>query len=263
MGCYNDEILFIHIPKCAGWTVKNYMKDNLPGVVMPTDPDPENPMIQAMPMGHIRLQDIEAATGRHPSTWEKIVAVVRNPYERELSQALYWATRALKGHRHIHDKTTWKYVREWILREDVASAALESGKVFQWLPEHIDFTGWILDSDTQFHVWYEQHVIDPRKTRKGYSDFGGFYRYWLELDAVMPDNLHIIKQENIAEELPRVLFPERDNFDPPPPVPTMNKTNYVRATIAYYTPLAARIVDERYRYCFDQGWYKSWHEGKA
>ncbi len=44
MGCYNNEVLFIHIPKCAGWTIKQYMREHLQGVLLPDDPQSKLPI---------------------------------------------------------------------------------------------------------------------------------------------------------------------------------------------------------------------------
>jgi len=250
MGAYNDDILFVHIPKCAGTSVKHWMKDNLPGTVLPRDPHPDNPEKYAMPFGHIRLADIEAATGRHPSTWKRILAVVRNPYEREVSQALFWANRYLKGDRHEHDLNTWRHVRGPIFEPDIMRAALNGNK-FKWGPEHLDFLSWLVDPSTSFHVWYEQHVVDPQPTRKTYEDYGGFYRYWLELDGEIPATLCLLRQETLADDLRAALEIEGE-------LPIKNHVNYHRDVRDYYTPQAVRVVNKRYEWCFGEGWYEQW-----
>lgn len=232
MGCYNDDILFIHIPKCAGWSVKRYLEANVPGILMPENEEAK------LPIGHIRLQDIERFTGRSPESFRLIFAVVRDPYEQQLSQWAFWKDRYARGERHVHDMVAANY------------ATLEL---------------WLQDPRCDFHVWYEQHIgfepAQPKELQRiltqtltteshnRYENFGGYYRYWLTVDDEIPDNVQVIRCEELDEELPNILRPFMQCE--PPPVKRLNTSPHGSNTKAYYTPLAASLVEAKFQWAFE------------
>ena len=241
MGCYNDDVLFIHIPKCAGWSVKKYLQDHLPGILMPDDP------ASKLPIGHVRLQDIERFTGRKPESFAKILAVVRDPYEQQLSQWSFWADRYARGQRHIHDAVAASYAT---------------------------LTEWLRDPRCDFHCWYHQHVgyrrgqtpaqqeataVTDRPATAGvnrYEDFGGIYRYWLSVDGEVPANVEVIRLEEIETALPVAVFGAVDPKQEPP-VQWLNSSPHRRATREYYTPEAARLVEAKVAWAFEH-YYPKW-----
>ena len=234
MGAYNKDILFIHIPKTAGWSCKTYMKDHLDGVVMPDDKDSK------LPIGHIRLQDIEGFTGRPPDSFEKILAVVRNPYEQQLSQWCFWRERFAKGCSHIHDRCAATYAR------------LEK---------------WLEDPGCDFHIWYEQHT-DRReespyvKGTERYEDFGGFFKFWLTVDGVIPGNVQVARQENLDAEFAQALKPYCNSALQTaactmPPMPHLNTSPHDADVKKYYTPRAAELVEAKFQWAFEN-YYTPW-----
>lgn len=266
MGCFNDDVLFVHIPKCGGWSCKTYMQQNLPGVLMPKDEGCN------LPIGHVRLADIERFTGRPPSSWKLIVAVVRNPYEQQVSQFSFWATRYLNGSRHIHDIVTGKYVLWPTVIKDVAESGGRLDGVV-WYPNQIDFTGWVMDPMSDFHVWYQQHIgYRPGMTleeqerarltsmlspvgRNRYQDFGGVYRFWLEVGGEIPDNVSVICQERLDTDFPAALAPYVEGTSVP--MTTQNTSPHGADTMAYYTPEAARVVEDKFQWAFEHH-YRKW-----
>lgn len=236
MGAYNDQVLFIHIPKTAGWSCKTYMADHLEGVLLPDNPESK------LPIGHIRLQDFEGFTGRAPDSFEKILAVVRNPYEQQLSQWCFWRERFAKGFGHIHDRCAATYAR------------LEK---------------WLEDPGCDFHIWYEQHT-DRReespyvKGTERYEDFGGFYKFWLTVDGVIPENVQVIRQENLDEEFPEAMSsPVVLHVAKPgapysrPPMPHLNTSPHDTNVKQYYTPRAAELVEAKFAWAFEN-YYTPW-----
>lgn len=270
MGAYNDDVLFVHIPKCGGWAVKKYMQEHLPGVLMPDDPAAK------LPIGHVRLQDIERFTGRPPDSWKRIIAVVRNPYEQQLSQFTFWATRRAKGGMHIHDIVTGLYVNWpailacWPDAEDFTRHKECGWEQFVWFPEQMDLQSWLEDPRSDFHVWYLQnHGYEPgmpaevqeqtRKTdietKNRYQDFGGMFRFWLTVDDEIPDNVLILRQERLGEDLREALLPFANGALPE--VPWRNTSSHPRPAYEYYTPLAARIVEDKCKWAFEH-YYERW-----
>jgi len=266
MGAYNSDVLFIHIPKCGGWSVKTYMRDHLPGVLMPDDPKAK------LPIGHVRLQDIERFTGRSPDSFKRIIAVVRNPYEQQLSQFTFWATRAAKGGRHIHDLVTANYIH-W---PNVLHNACELQGNWQeatWYPHQINLEAWLQDPRSDFHVWYLQHhAYQPGMTAEEqeavrqvdkpnpdganrYQDFGGMFRFWLTVDGKIPGNVYVLRQERLGEELRHALAPFADHSLPE--LDRKNTSSHPRPVWEYYTPLAAKIVEDKCQWTF-ANYYNQW-----
>lgn len=241
MGCYNNDVLFIHIPKCGGWSVKKYLEANLPGMMMPDNPEAR------LPIGHVRLQDIERFTDRKPESFKLIFAVIRNPYEQQLSQWCFWRDRYARGGRHVHDCVAASY------------ATLED---------------WLQDSRCDFHVWYEQHygyrsgmttqeqtaafrVRENQATPITYHAAGGYYRYWLTVRGEIPINVSIFKLEKLNEELPSWLRSPEFCPPQPPPILQLNTSPHRPDVQTYYTPRAAQLVEHKFPWAFEKH-YQKW-----
>lgn len=258
MGCYNDNLLFIHIPKCAGWSVKTYLKEHVPGMLMPDDEESK------LPIGHVRLADIEHYTGRSPKSFKRIFAVIRNPYEQQVSQMCFWATRYIQGQRHVHDVATARHLRLPLISQDIVGCALDMGIRFTWQPEHLDVESFVRDPECDFHVWYQQHqAIGPEpaaENENAYSAFGGFYHYWLAIDGEIPRNLALIRQENLDKMLPKFVFDHiAKPYDPRelPPISNLNSSSHRPEIRYYYSPAAIAAVNDKFPWAFKH-YYKPW-----
>lgn len=145
MGLIAGDTLFIHVPKCGGVSVKEWLTQNMDGV--------ENPF----PIGHIPLMDIERYSGRPPDSFESILVVIRDPYAHTLSQWSFWRDRYARGDRHPHDitaashptLTTWLHeahsdFRHWYEQTNLGKGRPLSRSYFRWwmevdgaIPEHV------------------------------------------------------------------------------------------------------------------------------
>ena len=235
MTAFNKDVLFIHIPKTGGHSVRDWMVRNLPDVETSLDDGTK------LPPGHLRLNDIEKYIGRPPESFKRIIAVTRNPYDQQLSQWLYLVNRYSRGFAHVHDITGAKYAR---------------------LEEYLE------DPLCDYHVAMEQHTgypggtnDDPKETGKRYRDYGGFYRYWLAMDSdgEIPDNLWRIEMEDIEGPLRQIC-----GFDFPEPIPygdgikNLNRTPLRGQPRDYYSQRAAKLVEEKFGWAFDSGLYERW-----
>ena len=243
MGAYNDDVLFIHIPKTAGISCKQYMEANLPDVLWPKPEDEEAVKASKLPIGHIPLRDIPGLTGRSLDSWERIIAVIRNPYEQQVSQWNFWRDRYARGQRHMHD-----------------SAAAAHPSIHTWLDE----SG---TPGVDFHIWYahrfhpgENWVEAPRGDGT-YNFWGGYYRFWLfDEDGRKPPNLTVLKAEDMNQTFPAALAPWIAGA--PPEMPHANRTAHADYTEYYSHPEAERvrkslaIVEEKFRWTFDEGLYE-------
>ena len=219
MAAYSDDVLFIHVPKCAGWSVKRWLQKALPGFVLPEN-TPNN-----LPMGHTPLRHMEQWTGKKPSSYKTIIAVIRNPYERELSEWNYRRDRFAKGHRHIFD---------------IVAAS------------HTTLTSFMLDPMSEWHRLNYERPGQARVTKEpdgtSYATHGGFWMYWLAINGEIPDNVQILRQENLATELPAAVaeFTTGDL----PEVPRLNATTHDEA-MRYHTPLSVQLTEHRCKWAFD------------
>lgn len=231
MGVFNDDLLFIHIPKTAGTSVKAWLWDHLPGAKgqKPGSEDGGHDT-GGLPIGHIPLRDIERFTGRTPDSFDRIIAIIRNPYEQQLSQWRFWRERYAVGDRHP---------------SDIAAAS------------HPTMEAWLNDPMCDFHLWYEERfgsaepwVRTNSGPENGYRDFGGYYLYWISVAGAVPDNVEVIRMEELGRRWPQVVAPFVG--DDAPPLPHHNTGDSKRyPTLAYYTPQAAAMVQAKFRWAFE------------
>lgn len=246
MGAYNDDVLFIHIPKCGGTAVKHYMDEHLPDVRWQRPTDPASRAYAGLPIGHVPLCDIEAYTNRPPESFKKILAVVRDPFTHQVSQWKFWKGRYEKGNRHIHD-----------------AAAAAAPTIHTWLEDPL----------CDFHVWYEENFArnpnEPVQMREPpacgphnlYTGFVGYFHYWLNIDGAIPDNVTVLRQETLAEDLPIQLAPFADHELPP--VPVVNESQWASDRLwSYYwhgdedeMRRAITLVEEKFQWVFGGGAY--------
>lgn len=230
------NLLFIHVPKCGGHWAKHYLKKHVPGMNFPEDLD------YPFPIGHIPLRDVEMFSGHPLESWKKIVAVIRNPYEQQVSQYKFWLGRYQKGQRHEHDVYTYEATQK----------AKEKG-----VPP---LEEWLSRPDAFFHVWYRERVAGKVKTtakRAGYSEFGGYYHYWLAVDGEIPDTVDIVRFENLNTEFPEAVAEFAGGVHDPgePKNVGPKKKKDIRS---YYSPVALDIVERNFEWTFSEGLYERW-----
>lgn len=238
MGAYNDDVLFVHIPKTGGTAVKHYMVEHMPDVRWPKPGDEKAIAESRLPIGHIPLRDVADLVGRPLSSWDRIVAVIRNPYEQQISQWWFWHKRYAEGDNHPHCRAAAKHPR---------------------------IHSWLRDPMCDFHLWYEHrfHPHDEFRLRAAvtdYHDWGGYYWYWLSVNGELPPNLMILRQENLEHALPLALAPYIDG-----PPPEMRRTNagepmdlelVMGAGGVEAGAASMDIITRKFRWCFEHGYYR-------
>ena len=232
MTAYNDEVLFIHIPKTGGHSVRKWLTERLPDVIT------HETVGTKLPMGHLRLADVERFLGRKPESFKRIIAVVRDPYEQQLSQWLYLQNRYARNFHHIHDVVAAQYPT---------------------------LTQFLQDPLCDYHVAFEQHngygsthTNTPRQTGDTYQNHGGFIPYWVGIDGELPDNVELIQLEHLEERLPcAVCDVQWTKLDKDPVVPRLNATPLRGSVRDYYTLPGAKIVEDKFSWTFSQGLYET------
>lgn len=220
MGCYSDDLFFVHVPKCAGWSCKHYMREHVPGMLFPDDKE------SGLPIGHVPMRDVEKFTGRPLDSFKKIIAIIREPHDQQLSQWLFWRDRRARQGVHVHDYMA---------------------------ATHQTVESFLLDERCDFHLWYETHPLLGLAERPEGSVIRdarrGIYWYWLSVDDELPDNLEILKFEEIGETFPAAVAPFAGGAVHP--LGRENATPTRRPWREYYTPLAAQLVELKFAWAFD------------
>lgn len=240
MSVYTEDrrVAFVHIPKCAGWSVKQWLSDNADGLVVPAHTRAaEFEGVTArddMPVGHLRLADWERYTGIAPAEFDTIIAVVRNPYEHALSQ--------------------WSF---WRASFDVLQLNHEAAPMVQHVVarQYRRFEDWLSDPRWQYYARYDYHESRPMpkflgEDAPGYADHGGYFPYWLAVDGEIPDNVRILRINRLDTELPAAL-----GITDGTTLPHTNTTSTALTLGEHYTPEAQAIVEREYAWAFN-GWYE-------
>jgi hypothetical protein len=118
---FTEKFLFIHVPKMAGMTLTAYLLNNLKGQMVLSVPEPAQAhAIQSIKFGDvgsrlkfhagIRHEDLHAAArvlefhGRTLDSFEKVIALVRDPYDLEKSYFSHMqkkTVQALRGQGNL------------------------------------------------------------------------------------------------------------------------------------------------------------------
>jgi hypothetical protein len=216
------------------------------------------------------LQDIERFTGRSPDSFKLILAVLRNPYEQQISQACFWAGRFLRGDRHVHDIGTWRHVDEERVFTKYHRCA-KSEEAFAFEPDDINLTGFASDPRCDFHVWYEQHFgWQPGQSkqeqqarmmskpaadgRNRYEDWGGFYRYWLTVDGEVPKQVCLVKLETL-DTIRQWLKPFAKGDLPELPQLNASPHNGRWFDWCWRWPFSANVINIKFLWCFNKSFY--------
>lgn len=234
MACWNEDVLFVHIPKTAGISVRQYMRDNSPpGEAYQLSSEDGY-------VDHAPLRDVEQWAGRALDSWKLIVAVIRSPYEQVLSQWWHWRDSYARGGR----------------TEVECNAAL--------CP---DLQTWLLTPYGDYPTWYES-VLLP-KHRDGTpppTDAGaihkasaevrqlGYYEWWLKVDGELPQNLLTVPFTDVSTRLPQALAPYMKD-DAAGELPHNNRSRR-REARKYHTHLSMEVCEARFAWAFEQGLVK-------
>jgi len=241
MGCYNDDVLYIHIPKTGGTSIKTWLFDHGEGFEGHDSRDPAKDSV--FPIGHIPMRDIERFTGRPLTSWKLILAVLRDPYEQQLSQWVFWRDRYARMMYRGSDGQLYRKTQPYHIH-DICAAS------------HPTIETWLADPGSDFRIWYEaRHGNRPNHSTRS-EDLGGYYHWWLTVDGELPGPLQIVDIAEIDEKLPTMLAPHVGEM---PPLPRLNKGPGRADPVEYYTPEAAALVERKFSWAFDQI-YTPWSE---
>ena len=221
---FNDDILFLHVPKTGGLSATRYLLDTLPKPLVITHPIhvpglEERGIAQLDGARHESMAEAREtlrALGRDIPEFKMVLVGMRNPYDQEVSRYAYLR----QGHH-------WESGPE----QDLALAS--------------DFETFAVGNCQAGGRWnrhdFEADTTCPNEIQDYYT-----------LDGVIPDNLRVIRFEHLAEDLLSALA--SIGIVGAPELPWDNRSDH-RPYATYYSPSAEAAVYDRYRWVFDQGFY--------
>ncbi len=166
MIVFNDETLLVHNPKTAGTSLITYLLSNLPGPVHTAGVrqlGTYHPSL-SMSMGY-------AAAVVGTMSFKRVISVIRNPFDREVSMYLYYRN-VLASSATLKDD-----LRDETMRQRVMKAA------------ELDFRSylrWIWDRDGTVDIWRS-------------------WCFYQLADGTKLDTLCILRFENLDSELANAL----------------------------------------------------------
>jgi len=197
---FNDEWIIPHIPKCGGTT----LAERLPRSGLGFE---AKRIGNTTPSGHLRLQDFEEVTGINPLD-RKIIAVIRDPWEREISRYSYL------HYRYEHGDRT----------QQVRRAALQSFEDFVCDPKNAaPYIYW----ENCYPNLVKYDVIESSAI--GWDE----YLFWLTIDGKQHPQMELVPLEDLNERM-NVLFKTSLVFDRWNSVPHVNVTWTKPAVRALY-----------------------------
>lgn len=224
----SDQLLFIHIPKTGGMSCREWLVENVPSAVHPL----ADPRITEM---HTPLRDVERVVGRSLDSFEKIIAVVRDPYEQQLSMWRHQRSEYAMGGRHPLQ----------------LAAATKP-----------DMESWLRDPACDWRLWYELSKFSggwnwgPWRQAQEMVSAVAYYEYSLTVDGEVPGNLVLLR----FDELPASFLGEVQGYAVPDsmPFPHHNFASRHLSARPFFSDLARQLIRHRFRWCFQRGLFKEW-----
>jgi hypothetical protein len=217
MILFNKELLFVHNPKTAGTSLLHYLGRTLAG---PINRAGVKEIGTHHPSLSLALGYACAITGNRVEDFRRIIGVVRNPYDREVSMYVFF--------RDV-------LCRSPTAGEDLNDADMERAVRMASRLAFRDYLEWL---------WEQFGTCDIWRSRC-------FYR---TAEGRVPKNLRVLKIETLELDLANALAGlAMQNADPC--IPRLNATQR-NPTESYFDDRSTQLVAQSYRWMFEEELYE-------
>lgn len=220
----SDRLLFVHIPKTGGLSCREWLVDNVPGAIHPLL-DPRSLVTEP----HMPLCHAQEVTGRSLDSFDRIIAVIRDPKAQQLSMWSHQRMQYALGGRHPLQ----------------LAAATKP-----------DIEAWLRDGACDWRFWYEIQrngmAPDGWRAAEAAVNGAGYYEYSLTINGELPPNLVLVDFDNLVRGFTEASAPF--TVPKPTPFPHHHRTES-RPAEAFYTPFARTLLMQKFRWCIDRGWF--------
>lgn len=233
---FNEDVLFVHVPKTGGSSVTVHLLDVLARPVYLSqphhDPDLTDPGIVQLPgIRHETLaeaRDLLAGLGFSLDRFRVILATIRNPYDLDVSRYAYLRTG-----------NAW---------ERGAEQELAMANSFEEFAVRNRHRGGHWTTDGPDDATGIEFARNGRNGHRYRNDLRAFFT----VDGRVPANLRVLRFEHLVEDVQAAL--RGIGVGAHPPFPWLNRSPHDHY-LGYYTPRAEAAVYRRYRWAFDEGLY--------
>ena len=216
MILFNNQLLFVHNPKTAGTSLLNYLGKLLSG---PVHYGGVKEVGTYHPSLSHSLNYACAVTGNRPQDFHRIISVIRNPFDRELSMYVYFRDVLCNSASLAHDLND------------------------RHIERIVRIAGKLSFDDYLARIYSELGTCDIWKSKY-------FYR---TAEGGVPSNLRILKTENLDEDLAEALrgIELAKNIAN---IPRLNTSPRTSADV-YRNARSLEIVAQSYEWIFADGYY--------
>jgi len=216
MILFNNQLLFVHNPKTAGTSLLNYLGKILSKPVHYAG-------VKEVGTYHPSLsQSLNyacAVTGNRSQDFRRIISVIRNPFDRELSMYVYFRDVLCNSASLAHDLND------------------------RHIERIVRIAGKLSFDDYLARIYSELGTCDIWKSKY----------YYRTAEGNAPSNLRILKTENLDEDLAEALRGiELENNSAN--IPRLNTAPRTSADV-YQKARSLEIVAQSYEWIFADGYY--------
>lgn len=219
MIIFNQEFLFVHNPKTAGTSLIDYFRRIL------REPIRTAGVVEFGIHNHPHLSPALRyaceVTGNRPADFRKILAVTRNPYDREVSMYSYYRD-VLSHHRALAQDLNDPEMLEAVQKASSLSFP--------------DYLAWLVET-------------------KGTCDLWRSRLYYTRDDGSTPENLELVRMEDLDTSIVAIMAGLTRSGAEGERLGRLNATPH-DCYSSYFNPVTEKVVFDSYGWMFERDLYR-------